>query len=72
MGDPAHGALTAVRDLPWSAWVTIQTGCDNSCAFCIVPSVRGREVSRPIEELVDEVSRSHSAVSPRSRFSGRT
>ena len=55
-GDQAHAsALGADRDLPWSAWVTIQTGCDNSCAFCIVPAVRGREVSRPIEDLVSEV-----------------
>jgi tRNA-2-methylthio-N6-dimethylallyladenosine synthase len=52
-GDQAP-ALTAVRDLPWAAWMTIQTGCDNSCAFCIVPSVRGKEVSRPMEALVDE------------------
>jgi tRNA-2-methylthio-N6-dimethylallyladenosine synthase len=48
-------ALAAVRDLPYAAWVTIQTGCDNSCAFCIVPSVRGGEVSRPIDDLVVEV-----------------
>jgi tRNA-2-methylthio-N6-dimethylallyladenosine synthase len=48
-------ALSAVRELAYSAWVTIQTGCDNSCAFCIVPSVRGPEVSRPIFEIVDEV-----------------
>ena len=34
--------------------MTIQTGCDNSCAFCIVPSVRGPEVSRPMEALVEE------------------
>jgi len=38
-----------------SAWVTIQTGCDNSCAFCIVPSVRGPEVSRSPDEIVSEV-----------------
>ncbi|MGD0895868.1 MAG: MiaB/RimO family radical SAM methylthiotransferase [Acidimicrobiales bacterium] len=42
-------------DLPYAAWVTIQIGCDNSCAFCVVPSVRGREQSRPFGELVDEV-----------------
>jgi len=50
-------ALPARRDLPWSAWVTIQIGCDNACAFCIVPSVRGREISRPPEEVVAEVGR---------------
>jgi len=48
-------APSAVRDLPYAAWVTIQTGCDNSCAFCIVPSVRGREVSRPLADIVAEV-----------------
>jgi tRNA-2-methylthio-N6-dimethylallyladenosine synthase len=45
----------AVRELPYAAWVNIQTGCDNSCAFCIVPSVRGPEVSRPLEDIVAEV-----------------
>ena len=48
-------ALNAMREVPYAAWVTIQTGCDNSCAFCIVPSVRGPEVSRPIAEIVAEV-----------------
>jgi tRNA-2-methylthio-N6-dimethylallyladenosine synthase len=50
-------ALPAVRDLPYAAWVTIQVGCDNSCAFCIVPSVRGKEISRAFDEIVDEVRR---------------
>ncbi len=45
----------AVRELPYAAWVNIQTGCDNSCAFCIVPSVRGPEVSRTLDDIVAEV-----------------
>ena len=40
-----------------AAWVTIQIGCDNCCAFCIVPSVRGAERSKPFGEVVDEVER---------------
>lgn len=48
-------ALPVRRELGWMAWVTIQIGCDNSCAFCIVPSVRGREISRPYDEIVTEV-----------------
>jgi tRNA-2-methylthio-N6-dimethylallyladenosine synthase len=54
---PAHLASPdPLREIPYAAWVTIQTGCDNSCAFCIVPSVRGPEVSRPMEEIVAEVA----------------
>ena len=60
MGEPTAAdqqtaALAAVRDLPYAAWVTIQMGCDNSCAYCIVPAVRGPEVSRTIADLVGEV-----------------
>jgi tRNA-2-methylthio-N6-dimethylallyladenosine synthase len=50
-------ALPVRRELPWAAWVTIQIGCDNSCAFCIVPLVRGREISRPLDDIVVEVER---------------
>jgi tRNA-2-methylthio-N6-dimethylallyladenosine synthase len=50
-------ALPARRDQQHAAWVTIQVGCDNSCAFCIVPAVRGPEISRPFEALVAEVER---------------
>jgi len=49
-------ALSAARELPYTAWVTIQMGCDNSCAFCIVPQVRGPEVSRPVDDIVAEVT----------------
>ena len=48
-------ALPARRDADHAAWVTIQIGCDNTCAFCIVPSVRGREVSRRTGDVVREV-----------------
>ena len=48
-------ALPVKRDANHAAWVTIQIGCDNSCAFCIVPAVRGKEISRPYGELVEEV-----------------
>ena len=48
-------ALPIRREVPWASWVTIQIGCDNSCAFCIVPAVRGPEISRSLDEIVDEV-----------------
>ncbi len=48
-------ALPARRETSYNAWVTIQIGCDNSCAFCIVPAVRGVEMSRPFDQVVAEV-----------------
>ncbi|HEX5095710.1 MAG TPA: tRNA (N6-isopentenyl adenosine(37)-C2)-methylthiotransferase MiaB [Acidimicrobiia bacterium] len=48
-------ALPARREHDHAAWVTIQIGCDNSCAFCIVPSVRGSEVSRRLGDIVHEI-----------------
>jgi tRNA-2-methylthio-N6-dimethylallyladenosine synthase len=56
-GDAFPSALPVRRELPYAAWVTIQIGCDNTCAFCIVPAVRGREISRPVGDVVDEVER---------------
>ena len=49
-------ALPVRRELGHAAWVTIQIGCDNNCAFCIVPSVRGSELSKPFGEVVGEVA----------------
>lgn len=51
----AHAQLPIRRDVPYAAWVTIQTGCNNSCTFCIVPSVRGSEISRRPGDILREV-----------------
>lgn len=48
-------ALPTHREVDHAGWVTIQLGCDNTCAFCIVPAVRGPEVSRAFGDLVVEV-----------------
>lgn len=50
-------ALPVRRELAHSAWVTIQIGCNNSCTFCIVPAVRGKEVSRRPGDVISEVER---------------
>jgi tRNA-2-methylthio-N6-dimethylallyladenosine synthase len=49
------GHLPAKRARDHHAWVQISVGCNCVCSYCIVPSTRGREVSRPAAELVDEV-----------------
>jgi tRNA-2-methylthio-N6-dimethylallyladenosine synthase len=54
--DTFPSALPVRREVPWAGWVTIQIGCDNSCAFCIVPAVRGAEISRPFDDIVAEVA----------------
>ena len=51
------GRLPAKRTREHQAWVQISVGCNCVCSYCIVPSTRGREVSRPAAELVDEVTR---------------
>ena len=51
------GHLPPKRERAFQAWVQISVGCNCVCAYCIVPSTRGREVSRPAAELVAEVER---------------
>jgi|SRR5579884_1520118 len=50
------GHLPAKREREFQAWVQISVGCNCRCSYCIVPSTRGREVSRPPSELVSEVA----------------
>ncbi|MBM3743073.1 MAG: tRNA (N6-isopentenyl adenosine(37)-C2)-methylthiotransferase MiaB [Actinobacteria bacterium] len=47
--------LPARRHSPFSAWVSISVGCNNTCTFCIVPALRGREKDRPTSEILDEI-----------------
>jgi tRNA-2-methylthio-N6-dimethylallyladenosine synthase len=49
------GHLPAKRAREFQGWVQISVGCNSVCSYCIVPSTRGREVSRPPAELVEEV-----------------
>ena len=52
---PEH--LPVVRKYPFKSGVNIMYGCNNFCTYCIVPYVRGREVSRTPEEILAEVKR---------------
>jgi tRNA-2-methylthio-N6-dimethylallyladenosine synthase len=54
--EDVSGHLPMKREREFQAWVQISQGCNCVCAYCIVPSTRGREVSRSPDEIVDEVS----------------
>jgi tRNA-2-methylthio-N6-dimethylallyladenosine synthase len=45
------------RERPFQAWVQVSMGCNSVCSYCIVPAVRGREISRRPGEIVGEVTR---------------
>ena len=51
------GELPMHRERTFQAWVQISMGCNSKCSYCIVPAVRGREVSRRPGEIVAEVTR---------------
>ena len=54
--EDVSGHLPMKREREFQAWVQISQGCNCVCAYCIVPSTRGREVSRSPDEIVTEVS----------------
>ena len=64
MGDIHHceqGGARILSTPPWYAYLRIAEGCDNCCAYCIIPRLRGRYRSRPMAELLDEASELASA-----------
>jgi tRNA-2-methylthio-N6-dimethylallyladenosine synthase len=58
LDDRAFAAtLPTHRERPFQAWVQVSMGCNSTCAYCIVPSVRGRETSRRPGDVIAEVTR---------------
>jgi tRNA-2-methylthio-N6-dimethylallyladenosine synthase len=49
------GHLPSRRERAFQGWVQVSAGCNMKCSYCIVPTTRGRQVDRPLEELVAEV-----------------
>ena len=47
--------LPTARESAYAAWVSISVGCNNTCTFCIVPSLRGKEVDRRPGDILAEV-----------------
>jgi len=54
---PEIESMPSLRVSVAKAWVPVSHGCNKGCAYCVVPLVRGREVSRPMEDILDEVER---------------
>lgn len=56
-GEVSFERLVTQRQNRYNAFVSVMRGCDNYCSYCIVPYVRGREFSRPVTDIIDEVKR---------------
>jgi ribosomal protein S12 methylthiotransferase len=54
---PSHGVASRVRlGAWWTAYLKVSEGCDHTCSFCIIPKIRGRHESRPLDDLVTEAA----------------
>jgi tRNA-2-methylthio-N6-dimethylallyladenosine synthase len=51
-----YSKVFPLRREPLKAWVAIMRGCNNSCSYCIVPSVRGSARSRPVDDIIGEIN----------------
>ncbi|VDO04443.1 unnamed protein product [Rodentolepis nana] len=53
--EETYADIKPIRHMGPSAFISVMRGCDNMCSFCIVPFVRGRERSRPLKSIIDEI-----------------
>lgn len=60
--EETYADVKPVRRFGPSAFISVMRGCDNMCSYCIVPFVRGRERSRPLKSIVEEMYQLSSEV----------
>jgi len=60
-------SITPKYSNKFSASVPIMTGCNNFCSYCVVPYTRGREISRPARDIIQEIKKLINPTSPRLR-----